>query len=196
MVTLPLSRLEQARSRPSLEISIRLFESRAAVAWVSRELCQKGQPLVVSGHSAGGHLTLMSILSDWSEFGFDGQIVNGGIAVSGLFDLEPLRHTSVNDLVRLTAESCARNSPLNLLRRSAVPLLLTVGGLETEGFHGQSNRLAAAWRSLGNDVEVAPAGGLDHFTILKDLADPSASLCRSIFSFLGKITEKAASDRI
>ncbi|MFP6748036.1 MAG: alpha/beta hydrolase [Alphaproteobacteria bacterium] len=169
---------------PAATIDEIVQEAREAVAWVSRQLSVPGRPLVVSGHSAGGHLTLMTILSDWPEFGFEGQIIDAGIAVSGLFDLEPLRHTSVNDLVRLTAESSARNSPLNLLRPESTPLLLAVGGLETEGFHGQSDRLAAVWRSLGNEVEVAAADGLDHFTILKDLADPSAALCKHIFSFL------------
>ena len=173
---------------PAATIDEIVQQARSAVAWVARELRNDGQRLVVSGHSAGGHLTLMSILSDWSEFGFDEQIVDAGIAVSGLFDLEPLRHTSVNDLVGLTAESSARNSPLNLLQLESeiapVPLLLTVGGLETDGFYEQSNRLAEAWRALGYTVAIAPADGLDHFTIREDMADPAAALYEAVFSFV------------
>ena len=71
--------------------------------------------LFVSGHSAGGHLTAMAAATDWSAFaGLPADTIKGGCGISGLYDLEPIRLSYLNDTLRLTPDEAGRNSPILL----------------------------------------------------------------------------------
>jgi arylformamidase len=172
---------------PAVTLDRVVAESRAAVAWVARNAASfGGDPtrIAVSGHSAGGHLTLMCILHDWRGAGFDRQLVRCGVPISGLFDLEPLRHTSVNDLVQMDQEMALRNSPSRLAGPCPVPLLIMAGGAETEQFRSQSTGFAKTWHSHGNPCTVALPPGLNHFTVLGPLGEAQTPLFRQVRDFL------------
>jgi arylformamidase len=124
--------------------------------------------VVVVGHSAGGHLAALHLATDWQRFGLPVRPLAGVLAVSGVFDVTPLIHTSMNADIRLTPESAG---PLNLMTspvRCEAPLLLAVGALEPEEFHRQSRDLAAAWPASKPEVHVIP--GANHFTAIDGLA--------------------------
>ena len=69
-----------------------------------------------------------------TEYGVPADIVKGACLISGLYDLEPLRHTRVNEWVRLTARSARRNSPQFHLPRPNGRVVVVVGGRETDEF--------------------------------------------------------------
>ena len=156
-------------------------EARAAVQWAARSLLPAGMPLVVAGHSAGGHLALMCAL------GGGAAPVDGVVPVSGLFDLEPIRHTSINKLVRFDADAAHRNSPVKRVVPSPVPLLLIVGESETDEFRGQTERFADAWSAAGNQAETLVANGLNHFSVLRALASRESELHLRTLRFLARI---------
>ena len=89
-------------------------EARTALRWLHQNLATLGghpARLYVSGWSAGGHLTAMLM---------DEAAVAGGLAISGLFDLEPIRLCYLNEKLRLDVAEARRNSPLlNLPTRAA-----------------------------------------------------------------------------
>ncbi|MFD2262438.1 alpha/beta hydrolase [Lacibacterium aquatile] len=126
--------------------------------------------LVVSGHSAGGHLTAHCLATKFE--GKDAPYITSGLSISGLFDLAPLMRTSMNDDLKLDPISADTLSPLHRPRVSAAPLLSVYGGSEPPEWHHQSDRLASQWP----DVTSAALPFRNHFTALDALADPEHSL--------------------
>ena len=167
-------------------------EARAAVRWAARSLLPEGMPLVVAGHSAGGHLALMCALDGTPEP--RGTRVDAVVPVSGLFDLEPIRHTSINDLLRFDADAACRNSPVKRVVPSPVPLLLIVGGSETDEFRGQTERFADAWSAAGNQAETLVAEGLNHFSVLRALACRESDIHLRTLRFLERVRLRRSSN--
>lgn len=177
---------------PAVTIDAIVEQCRAALGWLYRnaERCN-GMPerLFVTGHSAGGHLTAMMMLTDWAARGLPADLVKGGTPISGLFDLAPIRQTSINDDVRLDRASAARNSPIALLsdlRPPDMPLLAAVGADETAEFVRQSRTFAEAWRRHGAPSTAMELAGLHHFDVILELADPTSPLTRAILAQIGR----------
>ena len=169
---------------PAVTLDTIVEQMRRAVLWLWHHAGDYGadpQRLQISGHSAGGHLVGMMLATDWP--GLDARVprrpIQSAIAVSGLFDLEPLRHTTINDKVGMDGAMARRLSPLSL--EPAVPetpLVLAVGGLESEGFHWQSDSLRDVWRDKGVPVERLTLEGCHHLAAVEALADPASELFR------------------
>jgi arylformamidase len=175
---------------PAVDMDELVRRVRGAVAWLHRNApAFGGDPgrITASGHSAGGHLVAMLMSTDWDRFaGLPPDVVKAGCGISGLYDLEPLRLSYLNDTLGLTAEAARRNSPVHLRpARPGGPLLLPVGGLEGDEYHRQSEALAAAWRRWGAPVDVVDMAGHDHFSILTELEAPDTALSRAILAHLG-----------
>jgi len=181
---------------PTVDMDELVRQVRASVAWLYRNAAAfGGDParLTVSGHSAGGHLIAMLMSTDWGRFaGLPGDVVKAGCGISGLYDLEPIRLSYLNETLGLTAEMARRNSPVHLVPAVAAgPLLLPVGALEGHEYHRQTESLAAAWRRRGLAAEVLDMAGHDHFSIIAELGDAETPLSRAILRQMGL----AATDR-
>jgi arylformamidase len=156
-------------------------QARAAIAWVWREARSfNGDParIHVAGHSAGGHLAAMAALTDWAAFapGLPARVVAGATAISGLYGLEPVRHTYLNEALRLDAAAARRNGPMHHVRSDAPPLALVVGADETAEFLRQQREFAAALAGAGAPVEAIEAARRHHFDVIHDLAEPGTRL--------------------
>ena len=140
---------------------------RTAAAWL--HACAAGlgldaSRLFVVGHSSGGHLGAMIAADGWqTEYGVPADIVKGACLISGLYDLEPLRHTRVNEWVRLTARSARRNSPQFHLPRPNGRVVVVVGGRETDEFRRQSRAYADACVHAGMNADLMELRGRNHF---------------------------------
>jgi acetyl esterase/lipase len=144
-------------------------EIRAAIDFLGAELPRRGgdpSKLWISGWSAGGHLAAMSL---------DHPLVRGGLVISGIYDLEPIRHIYVNDKLGLDESAAARNSP-TLLRQSAKPLEIAVGGAELPLMRQQSADFARARSEQGLPGGFHELRGDNHFTIMEQLASPEGRL--------------------
>ncbi len=160
---------------PAVRLAEITEQCRRAVAWLSREAPRYGvqSPMLISGHSAGGHLTAEMFATPWEAYGVALGAIAGGIAISGLFDLEPLLQVSVNSDLRLDPASARASSPVYKPPTLRVPLLLAVGALESSEFHRQSQLLHQTWPNNCPDVISLP--GLHHFNapeVLTDLESP------------------------
>ena len=165
---------------PTVDMDELVRQVRASVAWLHRNVEALGgdrDTITVSGHSAGGHLTAMLMSTDWEAFaGLPADVVKAGCGISGLYDLEPIRLSYLNQTLGLTMETARRNSPVHLVPAAAGPLLLAVGEKEGDEYHRQSESLAAAWRRRGLPVEVIDMAGHDHFSIVGTLIEPAGAL--------------------
>ncbi len=165
---------------PAVRIDDIALQLTRALAWVWRHAAEYGgdpRRIVVAGHSAGGHLAAMLLTCRWQQVAPDlpPDLLRSAISISGLFELEPMRHTPflAPDL-RLTAASARRLSPA-LLPAPAGRLAAVVGGDESEEFLRQNALIRSAWGEGAVPVcEAIP--GTNHFSVLHDLADAGTRL--------------------
>jgi arylformamidase len=128
--------------------------------------------VVLAGHSAGGHLVAMAALVEPAPLRIDRVVL-----VSGVFDLRPLVHTTVNDPLGMDDERAASLSPLLLpVGGSVRDVIVTVGDNETDAFKTQSSRYAAHVRAARLAVTEIESHPRHHFDIVDDLVDPSTAL--------------------
>ncbi|HEX7006147.1 MAG TPA: alpha/beta hydrolase [Alphaproteobacteria bacterium] len=164
-------------------------QARAAVAWLhrnARRLGFDGERIYVSGHSAGGHLVGMLLATDWPrEFGVPAGVVAGATAISGIFDLEPIRLTYVNAPIGMDAAAARRNSPIHQPPRVPVPLILTYGENETDEFKRQTRAYRAVCARAGTPCRMVAMPGRNHFDAVLELADPDSALARAVFEQMG-----------
>jgi arylformamidase len=155
-------------------------EARAALRWLhSGVAALGGDParIFVSGWSAGGHLAAM-LMGEAAA--------RGGLALSGIYDLEPVRLNYLNDKLRLDEAEARRNSPLLHLPRQAGPLLVAVGAEELPELRRQSQEFAAAWRAHGLAGELRELPGCHHYSALEQLAHPEGALAKAAAALAGK----------
>ena len=140
----------------------------------------------MSGHSAGGHLAAMLMSTDWSAFaGLPADVIKAGCGISGLYDLEPIRLSYLNEVLKLTRESARQLSPAHCPPPRSGPLLLAVGGLEGPEYHRQGEELAAVWRTRRLPCQALDMPGHHHFSILAELEDPGTTLSRLLLRQMG-----------
>ena len=136
--------------------------------------------IAVCGNSAGAHLVAHSLSGERAER----WPISGAALVSGLYDLRPLEALSPHDWLRLDAARYAALSPQLADRVPAVPLQVSVGGLESDAFKAQSMTYANEIRARGAAVDFVEVPGVHHFSIAETFADPDsmigAALCRWI----------------
>jgi len=174
---------------PAVTIETIALQMVQALAWTWRHAALYGgnrKRIIVAGHSAGGHLAALLLTCRWTSVGGDlpADLLAGGLAISGLFDLEPIRQTPfLQPDLRLTPASVRRLSPARLPAPSA-PLYATVGGDESEEFLRQNDLIREAWGESNVPVcEAIP--GVHHLTVLDDLVDPHGRLHGLALRLLG-----------
>jgi len=166
---------------PDCDMDTIVLHNRRALAWLWRNAASFGgdrNRIYIGGHSAGGHLGMMLLGTDWPALGADLplELVKGVCAIGGIFDMEPIRLSFLNQKLRMSPEQSRRNSPLRLDYRFPAPLLLVVAVDESDEFHRQSVEMRDFWQARGYPVELSIPQGLDHFNVVNDLANPDCPL--------------------
>jgi arylformamidase len=134
---------------------------------------------VVTGHSAGGHLTAAMLATDWHGLGAPADLVLAGCAISGVFELAPLLTTTMNRAMQLDAETAAAASPRGWPPPRRGALVAAVGDAETPEFHRQARSIVDAWAPTVA-TEYLAVDGANHFTILDALTRPDSMLFRRV----------------
>lgn len=168
--------------RVSLDEIVR--QTRAAVAWTfehARDLGADPTRLTVSGHSAGAHLAAMAMATDWpGAYGLPPDIIKGGVAISGLYDLGFVPYSFLQPKVQATWPEVARLSPMFRVPDSAGPLVLGVGGLESAEFRRQSTDFHAAWKGAGLVGGYLEVPDTNHLTVLEQVEQRDSALHRAL----------------
>jgi len=144
-------------------------EIRSALSYLDSRVNR----IVVSGWSAGGHLTAMAMQHP---------AANAGLAISGLYDLEPIRLSYINDKLRLDPMEAARNSPVSQPAFSE-PITVAYGAKELPELRRQSEEYAKAVRHS----KLVALANHDHFTILEELASPDGALTREVRTLIDSL---------
>ena len=159
---------------------------RRAVAWVYRNARSFGgdpDRIYVSGHSSGGHLAGVVLVTDWrKDFSLPADTVKGGLCCSGLFDLKPVRLSARSSYVKFTDEIEQALSSQRHLDKLNAPVIVAYGTLETPEFQRQSRDFAAAVKAAGKPVQLLVGEGYNHFEIPETLANPYGLLGRAVLA--------------
>jgi arylformamidase len=153
-------------------------EIHAGIGFLRGQLPALGaaaEGIVVSGWSAGGHLTAMALSHPK---------VRAGMAISGIYDLEPIRHSYLNDKLRADEATSRRNSPMTWEGGPLKPLSLVVGNAELPLLRKQTADFAGYRARYGLPVTYEEIPGADHFTIMHEMMSPKGritTLIRQLF---------------
>ena len=153
-------------------------ETHHAIRWLRHEGASYGvgkERLVISGWSAGGHLTAMAMALPE---------VDAGLAISGVFDVEPCRLNYLNEKLNLTAGDALAMSPILHLPARSGPLTISFGTGELPELQRQSRDYHAARQAAGLPSVLLPLDGRDHFSILEELARPDGQLSSALAQFI------------
>ena len=164
-----------------------LERDRDSVLTEWRSTLVGGDPdrLYLSGHSAGAHLAAMMLAHDWAAEGRPADIVKGVVAVSGVYELEPVTMLKVNSEIGLTADEAARNSLVANLPRPVCPILVAVGGGETPDWIRQSADFAKLCRERGLTTDYWEIGRENHFSICDRMGEARHPLVRAMLAQMG-----------
>jgi arylformamidase len=158
------------------DLRVMAEQVRRAIAWVYRNADSfggDGSRLYVGGHSSGGHLCAVALTTDWpGEFGLPAALVQGGLLMSGVFDMQPVRQAKRDAYLRFTDEIEQAMSPQRHTALLHAPVAITCGGDETPEFLRQSREFCAAVKAAGKPAELIEAVNFNHMEMLESLANP------------------------
>ncbi|MBT8004313.1 MAG: alpha/beta hydrolase [Rhodospirillales bacterium] len=174
---------------PSVDLDEIVRQCRAAVTWVHGNIAEHGGDpdwVFVTGNSAGGHLVSMMMATDWAAHGgLPSNVLKGGVALSGIYELEPIQKCFINDILHLSDGEVERNSSITLPPTKEAPVLFAVGGAETAEFKRHTSNITEAWSEMGCDCRSMEVPGKNHFSILDDFIDPDSALCSATLKMMG-----------
>ena len=164
---------------PQVRIADIIDEMRRALLALWRRY---GRPMLVFGHSAGGHLTAVLLATDWPalDAAAPANVAPAGYAISGVYDLTPLVHVSMNQDLRLDADGARKVSPALWPAPRGRVLDAVVWARESNEFLRQSRVIADVWGKTGVATRYEEIAGADHFTVLDPLTDPSSAMVARI----------------
>jgi arylformamidase len=174
---------------PQLRIDDIVRQSRVAVAWLAQNARRYGadaSKLYIAGHSAGAHLAAMMAATHWPSVStmLPIDLVKGAICISGIYDLDPLRFTAVNQDVRLDEAAAKRLSPALMQPPVKLPMLMGVGGDESDEFKRQNKLLVERWSSV-SAIQDIPLPGTNHFSVVEELANAESPMHRAALAMMG-----------
>ena len=163
----------------SLAPEARLTEIVAETAQAVRHLAEQAgryaldpARLVLAGHSAGAHMAAALLCG---KAGQDvARQIAGAVLISGVYDLEPVAASYVNDRVQMDAAEVAALSVLSASPPRGTPIHVLYGADEPSAFREQSEALQRHWGTNGAALSMRQAEGRDHFDILDELSDPAS----------------------
>ncbi|MCL5778621.1 alpha/beta hydrolase [Limibaculum sp. FT325] len=160
--------------------------ARDVAAAVERAADEVAGPIVLAGHSAGGHLVTRLMCSDGLLADGVAARVGHVLSISGVHDLRPLLRTAMNADLRLDPPEAASESPALLEPRPGTRLTAWVGGDERPEFIRQSALLANVWTGLGAATASVVESGRHHFDVIDSLTTPDGALARALTDIRGR----------
>jgi len=163
---------------PAASLADLVDQVRRAIVFVYRNTARlriASNRIHLVGHSSGGHLAACAMTTDWAALGLP-QPIKGGLCVSGIYDLRPVRLSARNEYLRLDDATEEALSPQRHVGRLACPLIVAAAETDAPEFRRQARDFAAAAGRAGATVRHVEAKGFNHFDVIDTLADPEGLL--------------------
>lgn len=161
---------------------------RRGIAWVVKNAESFGgdpSRVYIGGHSSGGHLAAVALTTDWTEFELPADAVKGGLLMSGIYDLEPVRLSWRSSFITFTDAMEDAMSPQRHLNRINVPCVVSYGTLETPEFQRQAQDFAAALEAAGKPVQLVAGRDYFHQDMWETLGNPYGPNGRAALAMMG-----------
>jgi len=163
---------------PAATIGEMVASCRKAILWLHKNVQQfNGDPqqLYIMGNSAGAHLAAMLLEQEWMQKNA-ALFIKGVCLLSGIFNLVPIQLLQLNSILNISNEIAMHNSPVALIPAANCPVLVCVGGDETDEFKCQSKALYDAWKDKNVAIKFLELPGINHYSMLELLLHKTASL--------------------
>jgi arylformamidase len=161
---------------------------QAAIAWTYRNADRFGgdrKRMFLSGHSSGAHLAGVALTADWKRLGLGADLLKGGVLLSGMYDLRPVRRSARSRYVHFDDATEETLSPQRHLERLHARLVVAYASLDSPEFQRQSRDFAAAVKAAGKPVDLLVAHGYNHFEAPETLGNPHGLLGRAALAQIG-----------
>jgi len=169
------------------DLRVMADQVRRGIAWVHKNAASFGGDagrLYIGGHSSGGHLCGVALITDWKAFGLPADAVKGGLCMSGMYDMKAVRLSRRSSYVKFTDDMEDAMSSQRHLDRLITPIVVTYGSNETPEFQRQSRDFAAAVKAAGKPVELIEAADFNHFEAAETLGHPYAPNGRAALALM------------
>jgi arylformamidase len=158
------------------DLAVLAAQVRRGIAWVYKNgESFGGDPnrIYIGGHSSGGHLCGVALVTEWQkEFGIPGDAVKGGLCMSGMYDMAPVRLSWRRNYINFTDAMADAMSPQRHIDKLNAPIVVTYGTLETPDFQRQSRDFAAAVKEAGKPAALIEAPNYAHLEMAESLGNP------------------------
>ena len=164
-----------------------------AIAWVHANAGSfdgDSDRLYLAGHSSGAHLAAVALTADWTQLGVPADILKGGILVSGIYDLNPVRLSARSSYIAFDDDMVKLLSPCLHIDQLFAPLTIACGTRESPEFIRQAEAFAAAVTATGRPVEKLVVEGCNHFEIIKTLGRADRPLGRALLALIGSSADQ------
>ncbi len=174
---------------PEVPLTEVIRQVRSAVKWVwdhAEEANGDRDRIYISGHSAGGHLAMMMCTGDFTrECGLPDDVVKGATIVSAMLDLEPILLVPGAEELFVTEETVRELSPRYNPPAPHIPLVVAVGGRETDEWIRQTEDMMAVLKEQGSPALYLKPDYDQHYSILLSLGNPLTELCSAMLRQMG-----------
>src|SRR5262249_12635312 len=158
------------------DLGVMADQVRRGVAWVYKNAVSFGGDaarLYIGGHSSRRHLCGGTLGTDWQQdFGLPADIIQGGLCMSGIYDMKPVRRSRRGSYARFTDKMEQAMSSQRHLDQLRAPVTVTYGTNERPEFQRQNRDFAAAARAAGKPVELIEAADYNHLEMMESLGNP------------------------
>jgi arylformamidase len=158
------------------DLGVMVAQVRRGIAWVYKNAASFGgdpERIFIGGHSSGGHLCGVALVTDWEkEFGLPPTTVKGGLCMSGMYEMVPVRLSWRRSYVNFTDAMADAMSSQRHIDKLHAPIIVSYGTFETPDFQRQSRDFAAAVKAAGKPVQLIEAPNYAHLEMVESLGNP------------------------
>jgi len=181
---------------PKVTLDEIVRQNRAAIAWAWHNADTYGwdrDSIHSFGHSSGGHICGMMLVTDWEgEYGLPADVIKSGAPCSGMYELEPVRLSYRAEYLDLTENMAVRNSSIRYIPDTGIPITMAWGTGELDEFQRQNREFADAWEAAGNPVDRFVLDGLHHFQVAREIFNPDGVVFPNLLKNIGLTSRTAA----
>jgi arylformamidase len=168
---------------PKVTLSEICDQTIEAIIWIfnnSKNYGGNNKKISISGHSAGAHLVSYLLSIDWSIYDLPKNVFQGAALISGIYNLKIVQKISVNKELNLSNKEVQEKTTLNKLPTFKIPLFISYGENEPEGWKHQSISYCNFLTKNDYKYKVIPSKGDNHFTLIDTLANENSNICKEI----------------